>query len=95
MRKKFIQIWILINIQQWTSGEKSIRKKKVDKKRRFLTQFVCAFGICFVSKGLPCALRQTKYGAVCVCNATYCDTLAFDEPQQVGDYTIVSSSEVI
>ncbi|XP_053667414.1 lysosomal acid glucosylceramidase [Anopheles marshallii] len=42
--------------------------------------------------GLPCALRQYATGAVCVCNATYCDTLEFTEPTELGSFVLVSSS---
>uniref|UniRef100_A0A8W7PP31 Glucosylceramidase n=1 Tax=Anopheles coluzzii TaxID=1518534 RepID=A0A8W7PP31_ANOCL len=42
--------------------------------------------------GLPCALRQYPNGAVCVCNATYCDTLEYREPTELGSFLLVSSS---
>jgi glucosylceramidase len=32
-------------------------------------------------------------GIVCVCNSTYCDTLEFTEPTNIGDVLIISSSE--
>ncbi|KAL1395171.1 hypothetical protein pipiens_011440 [Culex pipiens pipiens] len=40
---------------------------------------------------LPCALRQYPSGSVCVCNATYCDTLEFEEPKVAGEFVLVSS----
>uniref|UniRef100_A0A182NS10 Glucosylceramidase n=1 Tax=Anopheles dirus TaxID=7168 RepID=A0A182NS10_9DIPT len=42
--------------------------------------------------GLPCALRQYESGAVCVCNVTYCDTLEFTVPSELGSFLLVSSS---
>lgn len=58
--------------------------------------------ICFISLNVfytialqtqyPCNLRETLYGYVCVCNATYCDTLDVSEPTKRGDYVIVTSS---
>lgn len=44
-------------------------------------------------QGNPCKIRKTKYGNVCVCTADYCDTLEDIEPQNVGDYVVVSSSK--
>lgn len=40
-----------------------------------------------------CALRQYPNGYVCVCNATYCDTLNTNRPAVKGEYLLVSSSE--
>jgi glucosylceramidase len=42
---------------------------------------------------LPCNERFLGEGIVCVCNSSYCDTLEFVEPKNVGDILIISSSE--
>lgn len=43
--------------------------------------------------GVPCILRPYETGMVCVCNASYCDTLEFELPKHNGSIVIVSSSE--
>lgn len=40
-----------------------------------------------------CSLREYSTGFVCVCNQTYCDDLTVTEPQNFGDYIVVTSSK--
>lgn len=42
---------------------------------------------------IPCEHRSFKTGLVCVCNATYCDTLEFSLPKKDGEVLILSSSK--
>lgn len=40
-----------------------------------------------------CVPRKFTTGIVCVCNSTYCDSLIFDPPSNIGEILIVSSSK--
>lgn len=52
---------------------------------------VCFFGACFAD--IPCAARKiTGKSVVCVCNATYCDTVT-REPLVPNTYVVYSSSQ--
>ncbi|XP_066156502.1 lysosomal acid glucosylceramidase-like [Euwallacea fornicatus] len=42
----------------------------------------------------PCAQRTTEYGAVCVCNLTYCDTIPPIQILKSGQYQFYTTSEV-
>uniref|UniRef100_A0A1B6LQ32 Glucosylceramidase n=2 Tax=Graphocephala atropunctata TaxID=36148 RepID=A0A1B6LQ32_9HEMI len=39
-----------------------------------------------ICQDLPCAARQMEFGSVCVCNSTYCDTVARLPPLPRGSY---------
>lgn len=49
--------------------------------------------IIFAIPASPCKLRPYRTGLVCVCNATYCDTLEFLLPSAKGAFLVVSTSE--
>ncbi|KAF7286897.1 hypothetical protein GWI33_003164 [Rhynchophorus ferrugineus] len=42
---------------------------------------------------VPCNLRVTKYGQVCVCNSTYCDTVPPVKNLSSGQYQIYTTSK--
>ena len=42
---------------------------------------------------MPCILREYKTGLVCVCNATYCDTLELEAPSAEGEVVLISTSK--
>lgn len=41
----------------------------------------------------PCIQKNVKFGIVCVCNDTYCDTLDIPESNGDGHFTLITSSE--
>ncbi|XP_037952534.1 lysosomal acid glucosylceramidase-like [Teleopsis dalmanni] len=63
----------------------------------FKERIIFALVLCFVAtvsgQSFPCVLRETKYGSVCVCNATYCDYLEDPTPVDDHKFVVVSSSK--
>lgn len=43
---------------------------------------------------IPCNLRETSHGSVCVCNSTYCDYLGQPELTDNSKIVVISSSKV-
>jgi len=43
---------------------------------------------------LPCDLRETSHGSVCVCNSTYCDYLEPPQLTDISQIVVISSSKV-
>ncbi|XP_066249139.1 lysosomal acid glucosylceramidase-like [Euwallacea similis] len=52
--------------------------------------FVCAAAQEF----FPCVQRITEYGAVCVCNSTYCDTIPPIQTLKSGQYQLYVTSKI-
>ncbi|XP_055295218.1 putative glucosylceramidase 4 [Sitodiplosis mosellana] len=51
-------------------------------------------GIAFaLNTPFPCIPKNVKFGIVCVCNSTYCDTLNIPESNESKRFTLVTSSK--
>ncbi|XP_022209409.2 lysosomal acid glucosylceramidase [Drosophila obscura] len=59
----------------------------------FAVAAICAQQAGAASTQVPCDLRETVHGSVCVCNSTYCDYLEQPELNEGSKIVVISSSK--